>query len=337
MTIDLKSFPRNNIEYEAESMGAFLGTRTRGVYSANGNFDVLSNNDMTVTVTSGLAWNKLDSYWGLVIYLENDETLPIDIADGVLKRIDSVVIRSDIQLNTDYVAIIKGTLAEQPVAPAPVRNDNYQDLVIAHINVEASAVRVTQAMIDDTRTNEEVCGIMKDGVTSIPTETLYQGWEEFMLQVHQAYENAIDGTLAGELQREIGTLSNLNTVAKSNLVEAINELAFDYVISEEVVNGWTVRKWNNGRCELTNNWEQNVNFDGGNVKFDSLSKTIPLVLIDNPNTIINVATGGISWAEEKGWEVDTDGYINTINYQAYNNVAGTFTNTIRMKIEGRWK
>ena len=49
-------FPLDNTEYEAKDMGAYLGTRTRGVFSAEGNFAVTpAENGLAVKVSPGLA------------------------------------------------------------------------------------------------------------------------------------------------------------------------------------------------------------------------------------------------------------------------------------------
>ena len=50
----ITAFPLDNTEYTAAAMGAYLGTRTRGVFSADSNLSVSSNANMTVTVSPGL-------------------------------------------------------------------------------------------------------------------------------------------------------------------------------------------------------------------------------------------------------------------------------------------
>lgn len=62
-------------------------------------------------------------------------------------------------------------------------------------------------------------------------------------------------TEINSINTNIGTLSNLNTTNKTDLVSAINELAVDYVIEkgEETVNSivWKYTKWKSGKIELT--------------------------------------------------------------------------------------
>lgn len=52
---------------------------------------------------------------------------------------------------------------------------------------------------------------------------------------------------------DIGTLTNLETTTKTDVVSAINEVngkAADYIIETGTTDGWKWRKWNSGRVEL---------------------------------------------------------------------------------------
>ena len=74
-------------------------------------------------------------------------------------------------------------------------------------------------------------------------------------------KNYINNTLTEELDTklnttssDIGTLSNLETTTKTDVVSAINEVnekAADYIIDTGTTNGWKWRKWNSGFIELT--------------------------------------------------------------------------------------
>lgn len=74
-------------------------------------------------------------------------------------------------------------------------------------------------------------------------------------------KNYINNTLTEELDTklnttssDIGTLSNLETTTKTDVVSAINEVngkAADYIIETGTTNGWNWRKWNSGFIELT--------------------------------------------------------------------------------------
>lgn len=74
-------------------------------------------------------------------------------------------------------------------------------------------------------------------------------------------KNYINDTLTEELDtkfNDIGTLSNLETTTKTDVVSAINEVngkATDYIIETGTTDGWKWRKWNSGRIEMTG-WNQ---------------------------------------------------------------------------------
>jgi hypothetical protein len=174
-------FPLDNTEYEANALGAWCGTRTRGVFAADGHFAVTSNDDMTVTVSPGLAWLKAGQYWGVNAFEPNARVLTVDTADGSLSRIDAVCVRLDKNQNIGEVIIKKGSYSPQPaVITPPVRNLDYDEIYVATIMVRAGATSILTNDITDQRLNETYCGIMRDGVTGIPTQQLADQWTSWM-------------------------------------------------------------------------------------------------------------------------------------------------------------
>lgn len=179
-------FPLNNTLYEANSLGAWLGTRTRGVFSADDNFAVLADGDgMSVTLRPGLAWLKRDTFWGTVILQEEPLQLALDPADGVLSRIDTVVLQLDKDANLAHPLIRTGTFSDSPSFAEPVRDSHVDELIVASVLIQPGAVEITQADITDQRLNETYCGLMRDGVTGIPTAALYAQWDAFFAQMQQ--------------------------------------------------------------------------------------------------------------------------------------------------------
>ena len=168
-------FPLDNTEYEAKDMGAYLGTRTRGVFSAEGNFAVTpAENGLAVKVSPGLAWLKRDLYWGVAVLLESEITLPLEIADGELERIDVIVCRLDKVANKPEVVVKKGEFSSSPVFAQPQRDDNYDEIYLASVMIQAGATGITKADISSLLLNEDYCGLMRDGVTGIPTEAIQE-------------------------------------------------------------------------------------------------------------------------------------------------------------------
>ena len=170
-------FPLDNTEYEATALGAWCATRTRGIFAADGHYAVTANDDMTVTVSPGLAWLKAGEFWGVNAFESNSSVLTVDTADGSLSRIDAVCVRLDKNQNRGEIVIKKGSYSPQPptIAP-PVRNLDYDEIYVATISVPAGATSIGQINVTDQRLNEEYCGIMRDGVTGIPTQQLQEQW-----------------------------------------------------------------------------------------------------------------------------------------------------------------
>lgn len=182
-------FPLDNTPYEAKDMGIYLATRTRGVFCAEGNLAVVpGTNGLSVVVSPGLAWLKWSEYWGTAALQEQALTLTLDAADGVLSRIDAIVCRLDKINNRAEIIAKKGAPSSAPIVEPPVRDTNFDELYLATVRVGAGAVHLDAADITDLRMNEEVCGLMRDGITGIPTQTLYEQWAAFCAQTEETFD-----------------------------------------------------------------------------------------------------------------------------------------------------
>ena len=116
-------------------------------------FKVLPAGNMTIGVTSGRGWVQGHAF-------SSDSTLAFTLtnADGVLDRIDTVIIRLDLTTDNEKIEcrVIKGALGGS--ATAPVRDGTYYDLVIAQIAVAHGTTAITAAMITDKRGDANFCG-----------------------------------------------------------------------------------------------------------------------------------------------------------------------------------
>ena len=163
-------FPLDNTPYEAKDMGTYLATRTRGVFSSDGNLAVTpGESGLSVSVSPGLAWLKWSDYWGTAALQEQALTLDLDTADGALKRIDAIVCRLDKMNNRAEIVVKKGAPSSAPIVVPPVRDANYDELYIATVLIGAGVISISASAITDQRLNEDYCGLMRDGVTGIPT------------------------------------------------------------------------------------------------------------------------------------------------------------------------
>lgn len=180
-------FPLDNTPYEAKDMGSYLATRTRGVFSSDGNLAVTpGESGLSVSVSPGLAWLKWSDYWGTAALQAQAITLNLDTADGALKRIDAIVCRLDKVNNRAEIVVKKGAFSSSPVLLPPVRDANYDELYIATVLIGAGIVSISASAITDQRLNEEYCGLMRDGVTGIPTASLHAQAQQILTELTDA-------------------------------------------------------------------------------------------------------------------------------------------------------
>ena len=180
-------FPLDNTPYEAKDMGSYLATRTRGVFSSDGNLAVTpGESGLSVSVSPGLAWLKWSDYWGTAALQEQALTLALDTADGALKRIDAIVCRLDKVNNRAEIVVKKGAPSSAPIVVPPVRDANYDELYIATVLIGAGVISISASAITDQRLNEEYCGLMRDGVTGIPTASLHAQAQQILTELTDA-------------------------------------------------------------------------------------------------------------------------------------------------------
>ena len=170
---DIITYPENGIQYYADDASGYLSTRLSGVYSADEDFAVTANGDLTVTVSAGQAWVRPARFRGRSIIMEQPETVTLTAADAVRSRIDRLVLRYDAAARKTRLQVLEGTPdSASPTAPEITRTALVYDLCLADIRRPAGSTVITAADITDTRADENVCGVMRDGVTGIPTAQL---------------------------------------------------------------------------------------------------------------------------------------------------------------------
>lgn len=202
---NIKSFPNNRDEYVgAEYAMRWLHGRTSGVFAANNNAAVSAvQNAMAVTVSDGIGWISDSDANGVVWWNDAEKTngakmqLTIDAADGVLNRIDRVIVEWK---TTDYadlpeIKILKGTPASAAAAPSLTNNTTQRQISLAQILVAAGTTSITASMITDERLNPDVCGLVTDTL-SIDTSVINAQFTELLDQLRAAIEQAASGQIA---------------------------------------------------------------------------------------------------------------------------------------------
>ena len=174
--------------YLAQHFAAYFAS-----FIANGVFAEHSNQlqvmematpQMQIGIERGQGW--INGYWYENTYMLY---MPVDVADGVLNRIDSVVLRLGFSERNMWLAVKKGTPAVNPIAPEVTRTADYYELQLATISIPASSIKITQAQITDTRMNQDVCGWVTGVVKQLDTTTLFNQFESYFDEFKQFYEN----------------------------------------------------------------------------------------------------------------------------------------------------
>lgn len=168
------TYPLNGVVYSAEDVATYLCTRTSGVYSKETNFAVSITGTRQITVAPGLAWINYDDFKGVSVCSREENVLTVPEADNTLNRVDRVVLQFDTSENITAIKLKTGTPAVAAQPPDILQNHNQYELGLCTISVPAGSTAVTVADIYDTRADETVCGVMRDGVTGIPTGMLVQ-------------------------------------------------------------------------------------------------------------------------------------------------------------------
>lgn len=173
--------------YLAEQFAAYFASFIgNGVFGKSmQKLEVLAQNspNMSVKVLSGEAW--INGWW----YRNTEEyTLPLDVADGVLNRIDAIVLRWGNQERDMWLQVIKGVASSNPVVPSIKRDADYYDLQLATVAVSKGAIKITQSSIKDTRLDNSVCGLVTGVVDQIDTTGLYNQFEQYFEEFKEHYE-----------------------------------------------------------------------------------------------------------------------------------------------------
>lgn len=115
-------------------------------------FEVYANSSgMSVRVESGECWMR--GHWG---ESTSEKTLTITAAHATLARIDRVVLRLDTVNNLIQLAVLDGTPAASPTAPAVTQSATTWETSLATVSVPAADTTIDAAQVTDARTYADV-------------------------------------------------------------------------------------------------------------------------------------------------------------------------------------
>lgn len=197
-------------EHFAKYFASFIGNGIFGGKSDELMVVQHANSGMKVELLTGMGW--INGYW-----YENTSSLSLNIsvADGVLNRIDNIVLRFGKAEREIKAEVIKGTPATNAVAPALKRDADYYDLKLAEIHVKAGTINITQAQIVDTRLNSGACGFVVGLLQQFDTTEFGKQLDGYISQYAVQYKNFLE------------EIKIANTAELTSLIDKLNVLAQD--------------------------------------------------------------------------------------------------------------
>ena len=171
-------YPANDYDFDAADVAAYLAGLTSGVFSGDEDFPVTAAGGLKVTVGAGRGWVHPSRFTGYSITKREADTLTMPLADPSLPRIDRIAMRYDAGARAASLQVLQGTASSTPTAPAISRTELIYDLCLAEITRPAGSTSISTGQITDTRLDEALCGIVRDGVTGIPTDELLAAAKE---------------------------------------------------------------------------------------------------------------------------------------------------------------
>ena len=203
-------YPANGYDFDAADVAAYLAGLTSGVFSGAEDFPVTAAGGLKVTVGAGRGWVHPSRFTGYSITKLEADTLTMPLADPSLPRIDRIVMRYDAGARAASLQVLQGTASSAPTAPAISRTELIYDLCLAEITRPAGSTSISTGQITDTRLDEALCGIVRDGVTGIPTDELLAAAKE---RINALEEKATSSAAAAKDSAEAAKSSETKSAA----------------------------------------------------------------------------------------------------------------------------
>lgn len=196
---------RYKADFFAEYFSSFIGN---GVFPNPSNaLQVIASTNMSIIVKAGKAW--INGY-----YYNNDTdlTLTLDTADGVLNRIDRVVLQFNTLNRAITAEIKKGVFASNAVVPALQRDSNAYELALADIYIGKGILDITQSNITDLRLDNSKCGIVHGTIEQVDTTTLFNQYQTWLSEKKVSYDTDMTNWTTQKKAEYEGWVAETNTL-----------------------------------------------------------------------------------------------------------------------------
>lgn len=221
-------YPANGYDFDAADVAAYLAGLISGVFSGDEDFPVTAAGGLKVTVGAGRGWVHPSRFTGYSITKREADTLTMPLADPSLPRIDRIVMRYDAGARAASLQVLQGTASSTPTAPAISRTELIYDLCLAEITRPAGSTSISTGQITDTRLDEALCGIVRDGVTGIPTDELLAAARE---RINALEEKATSSAAAAKDSAEAAKSSETKSAASEKTAKA-SETAAKQILTD---------------------------------------------------------------------------------------------------------
>lgn len=192
--------------YTAEDYAAYFASFVgNGVYATPAtNLQVTANStNMQITVAAGKAW--INGY-----FYQNTDNLVFQLnnADGVLNRMDSIVVQLDLTNRKISTVVKTGVFASSPISPTITRTSDIYEIQLATVFVGAGVTKINQSDVYDSRQNSIACGYVSGAVEQIDTTNLFTQFTDSFNTWFNGIKSQLAGDIATNLQNQINTINN---------------------------------------------------------------------------------------------------------------------------------
>lgn len=153
-------------KYDAADWAAYFASLIgNGVFGSPATFlQVQPGESTNLSIAEGSAW--INGY-----YYANTSVLPLEMntPDGILNRIDRVVVRWSLTERAITIKIKTGAPGSNPLAPSLQRDAGIYELALADVYVPAGAATILESNITDLRGNPAMCGTVSSIVAEAHT------------------------------------------------------------------------------------------------------------------------------------------------------------------------
>lgn len=225
-----------DINYVAEQFAQYFA-----LFVGNGIFvDNVNNLQASAAGNMNVKFNKGAAFWDGYWYINSEDLVKVvDLNLDASARIDSFVVRFDIAGRKNKIEYKKGDTTVQ-------RADGIYELQLCTVRVDAGASSITNSNITDMRTDENVCGFVKGLLEVVQTSDLFKQFSDMFNTWFDNIRGVLDGDAAGNIVGMIGSLNDLQTTNKDNIVGAVNELNSDVIELNKNMGGLSFGKDGDG-------------------------------------------------------------------------------------------